>query len=150
MSDSLQPHGLQHTRPPCPFPSPGIHPSSYLLNQWCHPSISFSITLFSFCLQSFPASGSFPMSWLFVSGGQSFGASASASVFPVSIQGWSPLGLTVLISLLSKGLPREGQNGYCQEWKWQKPDQTQQSDLKMFVGICPSLWSLWVVDGSLY
>ena len=73
------------------------------LSWWCHPTISSSVTLFSFCLQSFPASGSFPMSWLFASGGQSIGASASASVFPKSIQGWFPLRLTGLISLLSKG-----------------------------------------------
>ena len=102
LSDSLQPHGLQHARLPCPSPSPGVCPSSRLLNWWCHPTISSSIALFSFCLQSFPASGSFPMSRLLASGGQSIGA--SASVLPVNIQGWFPLRLTGLISLLSKGL----------------------------------------------
>ena len=103
MSNSSWPHGLQHTKLPCPSPSAGICPRSCLLNWWCRATISSSVTLFSFCLQSFPASGSFPMSWLFASGGQSIGASASASVFPKSIQGWFPLRLTGLISLLSKG-----------------------------------------------
>ena len=104
MSDSLWPHELQHTRPPCPSPSPRVSPSSCPLHQWCHPPIS-SDALFSFCPQSFRASGSFPMSWLFTSGDQDIGASASASVLPMSIHGWFPLGWT-LISLLSKGLSR--------------------------------------------
>ena len=99
MSDSLWPHGLQHTRLPCPSPSPRVCPSSCSLSQWCHPTISSSATLFSFCLQSFPASGSFPVTQLFTSGGQRIGA--SASVLPVSIQGWFSLGLTGLIPLLS-------------------------------------------------
>ena len=86
---------------PCLSLSPGVCPSSCPLNQWCYPIISSSAALFSFCLQSFPASGSFPMGQLFASGGQSVGASASASVLPVNIQGWFPLGLTGLISLLS-------------------------------------------------
>ena len=101
VSDSSQPHGLQHARPPCPPLSPRVHSRSCPLSLWCHPTIWSSVTLFSFCLQSFPASGSFQ--WLFASGGQSFEASTSASVLPVSIQGWFPLGLTGLISL-SKGL----------------------------------------------
>ena len=92
---SLRPHGLQHSRPPCPSPSPRVCPSSFPLNRWCHPIILSSVALF--CLQSFPTSGSFPMSGLFVSGGQSIGASASASVFPMNTQGWCPLGLTGLI-----------------------------------------------------
>ena len=104
MSDSLQPHGLQHARLPCPSSSPGACSNSCPLSQWCHPTISSSVIPFASCLQSFPASGSFPMSWLFALGGQSIGASASASVLPMSIQGWFPLGLTGLISLLSKGL----------------------------------------------
>ena len=103
MPESLQPHGLQHTRPPCSSPSPGVCPCSRPLNWWCHPTISSSVTLF-FCLQSFPASEPFPMSWLFTSGGQSIGT--SASVLPVSIQGLFPLGFTGLISLLSKGFSR--------------------------------------------
>ena len=102
VSDSFQPHGLQHTRLPCPPPFPGICWNSCPLGQWCHPTISSSVALFSSCLQSFPASGSFPVSWLFTSGGQNIGASASASVFPVNIKGWFPLGLAVLISLQSK------------------------------------------------
>ena len=106
VSDSLRPHGLPHGRPPCPSPSPGVWPSSCPLHWWCHQTTSSSVTLFSFCLQSFPALGSFPMSRLFISGGQSIGTSASASVLPMSIQGWFPLGLTCLISLLSKGLSR--------------------------------------------
>ena len=88
MSDSLQPHGLQHPRLPCPSPSPGVCPSSCPLHRWWHPTNSSSVTLFSFCLQSFQASGSFPVTWLFALGGQSIGA--SASVLPVNIQGWSP------------------------------------------------------------
>ena len=104
VSDSLQPHGLQHARPPCPSPSSGVCPSSCSLHQWCHPVISFSDALFSFCPRSFPASGTFPMRCLFTSDDQNTEASASASVLPVIIQGWSPLRLTGLISLLSKGL----------------------------------------------
>ena len=100
-SDSLQPHGLQHARPPCLSPTPGVCSDSYLSSRWCHPTISSSVILFS-CLQSFPASGSFPMSQFFASGGQSVGISASASVLPMSIQEWFPLGLTGLISLQSK------------------------------------------------
>ena len=99
MSNSLQLHGIQQARLPCPSPSPRVHSDSCPLSWWCHPTISSSVVPFSFCPQSFPASGSFPMSRLFTSGGQSIGA--SASVLPVNIQGWSPLRL---ISLLSKGL----------------------------------------------
>ena len=92
MYDSLQPHELQHTRPPYPSPTPGVHPKSCPLSQWCHPTISSSVIPFSSCPQSFPASGSFPMSQLFTSGGQSIGVSASVSVLPVNTQDWSPLG----------------------------------------------------------
>ena len=101
---TLPPHGLQHTRPLCPSPSHWVCPSSCPLNWWCHPTISSSVALF--CLQSFPASGSFPVSQFFASGGQKIGASASASILPISIQNWFPLGLTGLIALLSKGLSR--------------------------------------------
>ena len=96
LSDSLQPHRLQHTRLPCPSPSPGAYSNSCPRSQWCHSTISSSVCPLSSCLQSFPGSGSFPMSWLFASGGQSIGASASASVLPMNIQGWFPLGLTGL------------------------------------------------------
>ena len=106
MSNSLQPHRLQCSRPPRPPPSARVCLSSCTLHQWCHLTISSSVILFSFCLQSFSASGSFPVSRLFTSGGQSFYASASASVLPKNIQGWFPLRLTRLISLLSKGLLR--------------------------------------------
>ena len=100
------PHSLQHTRLLCPSPSPGVFSNSWPLSQWCHPTILSSVIPFSSCSQSFPASGSFPMSWLFASGGQSIGASALASVLPMNIQGWFPLRLTGLISLQSKGLSR--------------------------------------------
>ena len=106
VSDSLQPHGLQHTRPPYPLPTPRVYPNSCPLSRWCHPTISSSVALFSSCLQSFPASGSFLMSQLFTSDCQGIGASASASVLSVNIQGWFPLGLTGLVSLLSKRLSR--------------------------------------------
>ena len=105
MSDSLWPHGLEHARLPSPSPSPRVSSNSCLWSQWCHPTILSFVTHFS-CPQSFPASGSFPMSWLFASGGQSIGASTSSSVFPMNIQGWFPVGLTGLISLQSKGLSR--------------------------------------------
>ena len=104
MPNFLQPHGLQHVRFPCPSPSPGVCSNSCLLSRWCHPAISSSVVLFSSCFQSFPASGSFPMSQLFASDGQIIGPSASASVLPGSIQGWFPLGLTDFISLTFKGL----------------------------------------------
>ena len=103
MSNSLWPHGLQHARLPFPSLSVGVCSNSFPLSWWCHPTISSFIVLFS-CLQSFPASGSFPMSQLFASGGQSIGA--SASVLPVNIQGWFPLGLTSFDSLLSMGPSR--------------------------------------------
>ena len=101
MPNPLWPHGLQHTQLPCPSPSPRVCPSSYLLNQWCHPNISSSVALFSFCPQCFPESGSFLVSQLFASGSQGIGASASASasVLPKSIQGWFRFRLTDLISL---------------------------------------------------
>ena len=104
-SDSLWPHESQHARPPCPSPTPRAHSNSCPLSQWCHSTISSSVVPFSFCLQSFPASWCLPMSQFFVSGGQSIGAAASASVLPANIQDWFPLGLTGLI-LLSKGLSR--------------------------------------------
>ena len=104
VSDSLRPHESQHARPPCPSPAPGGHTNSCPLSWWCHPAISSSVVPFSFCLQSFPASGSFPMSQFFASGGWSIGVSAAASVLPMNIQDWFPLGLTGLISMQSKRL----------------------------------------------
>ena len=91
VSNSLWPHESQHARPPCPSPTPRVHPKPCPLSQWCHPTISSSVIPFSSCLLSFPASGSFPMSWFFTSGGQSIGVSASASVLPMNIQDWFPL-----------------------------------------------------------
>ena len=106
VSDSLKPHESQHARPPCPSPTPGVHPDSRPLSQWCHPAISTSVIPFSSCPQSLPASESFPMNQLFTWGGQSIGVSASTSVLPKNIQDWFPWGLTGLISLQSKGLSR--------------------------------------------
>ena len=106
VSNSLRPHGLQHTRLLCPSSTPGAYSNSCHLNQICHPTISSSVVPFCSCLQSFPASGSFPMSQLFASGGQNTGVSGSASVLPMNIQDWFPLGWTGWISLQSKGLSR--------------------------------------------
>ena len=115
VADSLWPHGLQHARPPCPSPIPGVYSNSCPLSQWCHPTVSSSVVPFSSCLQSFTASGSFPMSWFFSSGGQSIGVSASASVLPMNIQDWFPLGWTGWISLQSKGLSRVFSNTTVQK-----------------------------------
>ena len=115
MSDSLPPHGLQHARLPCSSLFPGVCSNSCPLNRWCHPRTSSSVALFSSCPQSFPASGSFPMSRVFASGGHSTGVSASASVLPMNIQGWFPLGLTGLISSLSKRLSRVFSNTTVQK-----------------------------------
>ena len=106
VSNSLQRHGQQHTRLPCPSPTPGAYSNSCPSSQWCHPTISSSIIPFSSHLQSFLVSGSFPMSQFFTSCGQSKGVSASASVFPMNIQDWFPLGWTSWTSLQSKGLSR--------------------------------------------
>ena len=115
MSDSLQPHELQHARPPCLSPTPGVYPNSCPLSQWYHPAISSSDAPFFSCLQSFPASGSFPMSQLFSSGGQSIGVSASTSVLPRNIQDWPPLGWTGWIFLQSKGLSKVFSNTTVQK-----------------------------------
>ena len=102
VSDSLWPHGLQHVRLPCPSPIPGACSNSCPLSWWCHLTISSNVIPFSSCLQSFPASESFPGSWLFTSHGQSIGVSASASVLPKNIQGWFPLGFPVRIDIIKK------------------------------------------------
>ena len=115
VSNSLWPHGRQHARPPCPLPTPRVYSNSCPLNQWCHPTISSSVIPFSSSLQSFPASGSFPVSHFFTLGGQGIGASASAWVLPMNIQDWFPSGLTGLISLLSKGLSRVFSNTTVQK-----------------------------------
>ena len=125
LSDSLWPHGLQHARLSCPSPTPGACSDSYALSRWCH--ISSSVVPFSSCLQSFSASGSFPGSQFFASGGQSVGVSASASVLPMNVQDWFPLGWTGWISLLSKGLSRVFSNTKVQKHQ--------------FFRAPPSLWS---------
>ena len=102
VSESLQPHGLQHARPPCPSPTPRVYWNACSLSRWCHPTISSSFIPLSSCLQSFPASGSFPVSQFFSSGGHSIGVSASASVLPMNIQDWFPLEWTGWISLQSR------------------------------------------------
>ena len=114
VSDSLRPHGLQHVRPPCPSPTLRVYSNSCPLSQWCHPTISSSFIPFS-CLQSFPASGAFPMSQFFTLGSQSIGVSASASLFPMNIQDSFLLGWTHWISLQSKGLSRVFSNTTIQK-----------------------------------
>ena len=115
VSNSLRPHELQHARPPCPSPTPEVYPNSCPSSRWCHPTISSSVIPFSSCPQSFPASGGFQMSWLFASGGQSIGVSASTSVLPMNTQDWCPLGWTGWISLQSKGLSRVFSNTTVQK-----------------------------------
>ena len=115
VSDSLQPHELQHGRPPCPSPTSRVHSDSCPSNWWWHPAISPSVVPFSSCPQSLPASGSFPVSQLFSWGGQSTGVSASASVLSINTQTWSPLGWTGWISLQSKGLSRVFSNTTVQK-----------------------------------
>ena len=112
---TLRPHGLQHARLACPSPTPRACSNSCQLSRWCHPNISSSVIPFSCCLPSFPTSGSFPVSQFFASGGQSIGAPASASVLPVNIQDWSPLGRTGWISLQSSGLSRVFSNTTVQK-----------------------------------
>ena len=126
MSNSLWPHELQHTMVPYPSPSPGAYSNSCPSSRWCHPTIASSVIPFSH-LQAFPASGSFPVSQLFASGGQSIGASIPASVLPKNIQGWFPLGFADFISLLFKGLSRVFSNTTVQK--------------RQFFGTHPSLWS---------
>ena len=125
--DSLRPHGLQHIRLPCSLPSPAACSNSCPLSRWCHPTISSSVVPFSSCLQSFPASGSFLISQFFASSGQIVGASALASVLPMSIQDWFPWRLTGWISLQSKGLSRVFINTTVQKYP--------------FFRTQPSLWS---------
>ena len=115
VSDCLQPRGLQHARPPCPSPTPGVYSNTRPSSRWCHPTISSSVIPFSSCRQSFPSSGPFPVSQLFTWGGQRTGVSALASLLPKNTQDWSPLGWTGWISLQSKGLSRVFSNTTVQK-----------------------------------
>ena len=128
VSDSLWPHELHHARPPCPSPTPGVHPNPSPLSQWCHPTISSSVVPFSSCPQSFPASGSLQMSQLFTSGGQSIGVSASTSVLPMNTQDWCPLGWTGWVSLQSKGLSRVFSNTTVQKHQFFGAQPSSQSN----------------------
>ena len=128
MSDSLQPHELQHARPPCPLLTPGVHSNSRPLSWWCHPAISSSVVPFSSCPQSLPASESFPMSQLFAWGDQNTGVSALASVLPKNTQGWSPLGWIGWISLQSKGLSRVFLNTTVQKHQFFSTQLSSQSN----------------------
>ena len=139
MADSLRPHGLQHARLPCTSPTPRVCSNSCPLSQWYHPTISSSVIPFSSCLQSFPASGSFPMSKFFASSDQSIGVSASASVLPMNYQDWFTLGLTGWISFQSKGLSRVFSNTIVQKHQ--------------FLSTQLSLWSdshihIWLLEKS--
>ena len=124
----FEPHEPQHTRPPYPSPTAGVHPNPCPLSRWCHSIISSSVVHFSSCPQSFPASGSFQTSQLFASGGQSIGVSASASVLPMNIQDWSALGWTGWISLQSKGLPRVFSNTTVQKHQFFGAQLSSQSN----------------------
>ena len=137
MSDYLQPHESQHTRPPCPSPTPGVHSDSHPSSQWCHPAISSSVVPFSSCPQSLPASESFPMSQLFAWGAQSTGVSALAASLPKKSQGWSPSEWTGWISLRSKGLSRVFSNTTVQ--KHQFYGKTIALTRRTFVGKVMSL-----------
>ena len=128
MSDSLRPHGLQHTRPPSPSPTPRVYPNSCPLSRWCHPTISSSVVPFSSCPQTFPASGSSQMSQFFSSGGQSMGVSVSTSVLPMNTQDWSPLGWTGWISLQAKGLSRVFSNTTVQKHQFFGTQLSSQSN----------------------
>ena len=127
MSESVRPHEPQHARPPCPSATPGVYPNLCPLSQWCHITISCSVIPISSCFQSFPMSGSFQMSQLFASGGQSIGVSASPSVLPMNIQHWSPLGWTGWISLQSKGLSRVFSNTTVKKHQFFGPQLSLQS-----------------------
>ena len=134
MSDSLQPHGLQHTRLLCPSPTPGVYSNSCPSSRWCHPTISSFVIPFSSRLQSFPASGSFPMSQFFASGGQRIGVLALASVLPMNIQDWSPLGWTGWISLQFKWLSRVFSNTTFQKHQFFSAQLSSE--------LCPTLTSI--------
>ena len=131
-----------NVRPPCPSPTPRVHPNSCPLSRWCHPTISSSVISFSSCPQSFPASGSFQMSQFFTSGGQSIGVSALASVLPMNTQDWSPLGWTGWISLQSKGLSRVFSNTTVQKHQFFSAQLSLQSNSHIHTWLLekPKLW----------
>ena len=139
MSDSLQPHELQHARPTCPSPTPGVHPNSCLSSRWCHPAISSSVIPFSSCPQSLPASGSFAMSQLFAWGGQSIGVSALASVLRMNTQGCSPLEWTGWMSLQSKGLSRVFSNTTVQKHQFFSAQPSSQSNFHIYTWLLEKL-----------
>ena len=147
VSDSLWPHELQHARPPCPSPTPRVHSNPCPSSQWCHPTISSFVIPFSSCPQSFPASGSFPMSQLFASGGQSIAVSASTSVFPMNTQDWSPLGWTGWICLQTKGLSRVFSNTTVQKHQFFGAQVSSRSNSHIHAWLLekPKLW----LDGPL-
>ena len=147
MSDSLWPHELEHTRPPCPSPTPGVHLNSRPSSWWCHPAISSSVVPFSSCPQSLPASESFPMSQLFTWGDQSTGVSASASFLPKYTQDWSPLEWTGWISLQSKGLSRVFSNTIVQKHQFFGAQLSSQSNSHIHTWLLekPEPW----LDGPL-
>ena len=140
MSDSFWPHGLQHARLPCPSPTPRAYSNSCPLSRWCHPTISSSVGPFS-CLQSFPASGTFPVSQFFALGGQSIGA--SASVLPMNIQDWFPLGWTGWISLQCKGLSRVFSNTTVQKHQFFGAQLSLWSNsVTVYAVVTPKVWCL--------
>ena len=147
VSDSLRPQELQHTRSPCPSPTPRVYSNSCPSSQWCHPTISSSVVPFYSWPQSLPASGSFPMSQLFAWGGQSTGVSASASVLPMNTQDWSPLGWTGWVSLQTKGLSRVFSNTTVQKHQFFGTQVSSQSNSHIHTWPLekPQLW----LDGPL-
>ena len=147
VSDSLWPHEPQHARPPCPSPTPRVHTNPCPSSQWCHPTVSSSVVPFSSCPQSFPASGSFSMSQLFSSGGQSIGVSASTSVLPMNTHDWSPLGWTGWISLQSKGLSRVFSNTTVQKHQFFSSQLSSQSNSHIHTWPLEKPWP-WL-DGPL-
>ena len=145
MSDSLRPHWLQHARSPCPSPTSGVYSNSCPLSQWWHPTISSSVIPFSSHLQSLPAPGSFQMSQLFTSGGQSIEVSASTSVLPMHIQGWFPLGFIGWISLQSKGLSRVFSSTIVQKHQFFSAQLSLQSNSHTHTWLLQKPW----LDGNL-
>ena len=149
VSNALRPHRLQYTRPPCPAPTPRVYSNSCPLSWWWHPTISSSVIPFFSCLQSFPASGSFPISPFFASGGQSIGVSALASVLPMNIQDWFPLRWTGWISLQSKGLSRVFSNYTVLKHQFfsAQPNMTTEETITLtrwtFAGKGPSIHDFW-------